>query len=113
MAENTESEKARTISGRGHSGEEAIRNLVALPLRMLAGTLGLFEEVLWRASDTLREIDPLDQRIVELESRVDSLEEQTASRRESVRSTGAARKSALTTMAAGEPEGSGSLDPAP
>jgi hypothetical protein len=107
VAENTEAEKARTTSERGLSGEEAIRNLVALPLRMLAGTFGLFEEVLWRASDTLREIDPLDQRIVELESRVDSLEGQTASRRESVRSTSAARKSA------GEPEGSGSLDPAP
>ena len=44
---------------------------------MLAGTLGIFEAVLRTAADTLRETDPLDERVVELEMRVDSLEKQT------------------------------------
>ena len=112
MAESTEPDKARAISGFAGSSEEAIRNLVALPLRMLAGTLGIFEAVLQTAADTLREIDPLDERFVELERRVDSLEEQTTSRRESARSTSAARRSASTAGAAAESERSASPDPA-
>lgn len=87
VAENAEPKKARAVSGLPDSGEEAIRNLVALPLRMLAGTLGIFEAVLHAAADTLRGIDPLDERIVELEKRVDSLEEQSTPRRESARTT--------------------------
>ena len=81
MTESTEPDKARAISGLTGSGEEAIRDVVALPLRMLAGTLGIFEAVLHTAADTLREIDPVDERIVELERRVDSLEGQATSRR--------------------------------
>jgi hypothetical protein len=113
MAESTEPDKARAIAGLAGSGEEAIRNLVALPLRMLAGTLGIFEAVLNKAADTLREIDPLDERFVELERRVDSLEGQTTSRRESARSTSAARRSASTAGAAAESERSASPDPPP
>jgi hypothetical protein len=113
MAENGEPDKARAIAGLAGSGEEAIRNLVALPLRMLAGTLGIFEAALHTAADTLREIDPVDERIVELERRVDSLEGQTTSRPESARSTSAARKSAPTASAAAEPDRSASPDPAP
>jgi hypothetical protein len=113
MTENAEPDKARAVSGLAGSGEVAIRNLVALPLRMLAGTLGFFEAVLRTAADTLREIDPVDERIVELERRVDSLEGQATSRRESARSTSAARKSAPTAGAAAEPERSASPDPAP
>ncbi len=92
MAENAEAAKAHATSRLADSGEEAIRNLVALPLRILAGTLGIFEAVLSRTADTLREMDPRDERIVELERRVDSLEEQTTGRRVSARSTSAARK---------------------
>ena len=66
----------------------------------------------WAVSEG-REIDPRDERIVELERRVDSLEGQTTSRRESARSTSAARKSAPTAGAAAEPERSASPDPAP
>jgi hypothetical protein len=94
VAENAEPKNARAVSGLPDSGEEAIRNLVALPLRMLAGTLGIFEAVLHTAADTLRGIDPLDDRIVELEKRVDSLEEQTTPRRERART-----KSATTSRA--------------
>jgi hypothetical protein len=87
VAENAEADSAHAISRLTDSGEEAIRNLVALPLRMLAGTLGVFETVCRTAADRLREVDPRADRIVELERRVDSLEKQTAGRRESPRST--------------------------
>ena len=92
MPENAEAANAHAISRLADSGEETIRNLVALPLRMLAGTLGIFEAVLRTAADTLREVDPLDERVVELERRMDSLEQQTNSHRESAPSTSAARK---------------------
>jgi hypothetical protein len=113
MAENAKADTAHPISRLADSGEETIRNLVALPLRMLAGTLGIFEAVLRTAADTLRDMDPADERIVELERRMDSLEEQTTGRREGARSTSAARKKAQTAGAAAEPERSGSPRPAP
>jgi hypothetical protein len=112
MAENAERKKARAIPGLPDSGEEAVRDLVALPLRMLAGTLGIFEAVLHTAADTLRGIDPLDERIVELEKRVESLEEETAPRRESGRTRTAPKKSAPTAGATAEPERSASRHPA-
>src|SRR3954447_15010475 len=40
MDDNAEADKAHGISRLADSGEEAIRDLVALPLPMLAGTLG-------------------------------------------------------------------------
>jgi hypothetical protein len=92
MGENVEANDAHAISRLGDSGEQAVRDLVALPLRMLAGTLGVFEAVLRTAADKLREIDPHDERIVALERRVHSLEEETTRRRESGRSRSAARK---------------------
>ena len=106
-------DNGHAISRLADSGEETIRHLVALPLRMLAGTLGIFEAVLRTAADTLREMDPLDERIVGLEMRVDSLEKQTTGRRESARSTGAARKRTPTAGATAEPKRSGSPSPAP
>jgi hypothetical protein len=112
MAENAEAKNARAISRLADSGEEAIRNLVALPLRMLAGTLGIFEAVLRTAADALRDMDPADERIVELERRLNSIEEQTTGRRENARSTSAARKRTRTAGAAAEPERSGSDEPA-
>jgi hypothetical protein len=113
MAENAKAENAHGISRLADSGEETIRNLVALPLRMVAGTLGIVEAVLRTAADTIREMDPLDERVVELERRVDSLEEQTdLGRPESARSTGAARKRTPTAGAAAEPERSGPRRPA-
>jgi hypothetical protein len=110
MAGKAKADNGHAISRLADSG--AIRNLVALPLRMLAGTLGIFEAVLRTAADTLREVDPLDERIVGLEMRVDSLEEQTTGRRESARSTGAAKKRTPTAGAAAESERSGSPRPA-
>ena len=107
MTEHAGAANAHTISRLADSGEEATRNLVALPLRMLAGTLGIFEAVLRAAADALRDMDPLDERVVQLERRVDSLEEQTTGRPESSRATSAARKRTPTAGAA-EPERSGS-----
>jgi hypothetical protein len=111
MAENDEAVNAHATSRLADSGEKAIRTLVVLPLRILAGTLGIFEAVLNRAADTLREMDPRDERIVELERRLDSLEEQTTGRRVSARSTSAVRKRTPTAGAAAEPERSGSHEP--
>jgi hypothetical protein len=111
MAKNAKADSGHAISRLADSGE-TIRNLVALPLRMLAGTLGIFEAVLRTAADTLREA-PLDERVVELEMRVDSLEEQTTGRRESARTTRTARKRTPTAGAAAEPERSGSPRHAP
>lgn len=113
MARNVKADNGHAVSRLADSGEETIRHLVALPLRMLAGTLGIFEAVLRTAADTLREMDPLDERVVGLEMRVDSLEQQTTGRRESARSTGAARKRTPTARAAAEPERSGSPSSAP
>jgi cell division protein FtsB len=113
MARSAKAENGHAVSRLTDSGEETIRHLVALPLRMLAGTLGIFEAVLRAAADTLREMDPLDERVVELEKRVDSLEEQTTGRRESARSTGAAKKRTPTARAAAETERTGSPSPVP
>ena len=113
MARNAKADNGHAISRLADSGEETIRHLIALPLRMLAGTLGIFEAVLRTASDTLRETDPLDERVVGLERRVASLEEQTTGRRERARSTGAARKRMPTAGSAAEGERSGSPRPAP
>jgi hypothetical protein len=92
MPENAEPENAHAIYRAADSGEEAFRNLLALPLRMLAGTLRICEAVARTAADTLRDLDPVDERIVELERRLDSLEGQTAGRQESARSTRAAER---------------------
>jgi hypothetical protein len=113
MARNAKADNGHAISRLTDSGEETIRSLVALPLRMLAGTLGIFEAVLRTAADTLREMDPLDERVVELEMRMDSLEEQATGRRESARSTGAAKERTPTAGAVAEPERGGSSSPVP
>jgi hypothetical protein len=113
MAQHAGADNGHAISRLADSGEAAIRNLVALPLRMLAGTLGIVEAVLRTSADTIREIDPRAERIVELERRVDSLEKQTTGRRESARSTSGARKRAPTAAAAAKPERSSSHEAAP
>lgn len=64
------------------SSEGVVRDLVALPLRMLAEGLGVFEAVLRAAADAISEADPGDDPVVKLERRLDSLEEQVAARRE-------------------------------
>ena len=86
MAQEAEASSGHAIARLADSSEDAMRNLVALPLRMFAGALGIFEELLRTAADAVSEGDPIDERVVDLERRVDSLEEQVhTSRRSSAR----------------------------
>ena len=72
-----EAEASTHVIGRlADSSEALVRDLVALPLRMLAGGLGIFEALLRTAANTISEVDPDDDRVVDLERRVVSLEEQ-------------------------------------
>ena len=91
------------ISGLADAGEQAIRDLVAFPLRMLVGALDTVEAQLHKVADTLREIDPLDERVVALERRVRSLEKQATGRGHSSRTTTATRRKRPTTASV-EPE---------
>lgn len=77
MAREAEASSGHAIARFADSGEDAMRNLVALPLRMFAGMLGIFEVLLRTAADAVSEGD---QRVVDLERRVDSLEEQATGR---------------------------------
>ena len=79
MAQEAEASSGHAIARLADSGEDAMRSLVALPLRMFAGALGIFEELFRTAADAVSEGDP---RVVDLERRVDSLEEQATGRRE-------------------------------
>lgn len=56
--------------------EGAMRDIAVLPLRILAGALGVFESLLRAVADAVSERDPADERVVDLERRVDSLEDQ-------------------------------------
>jgi hypothetical protein len=88
MAHEREADRSEATSWLADSGEKAIRNLVALPLRMLVGTLHIMEAPLENAVATLRGTAPVD-RFAELERRVDSLEQQATL--QSTRSSAAAR----------------------
>jgi hypothetical protein len=67
------------------SGGKAILDLVVLPLRMFIGALDILETQVHKAADGLRDIDPLDERVVELEERMALLEQQPAGRRQGSR----------------------------
>jgi hypothetical protein len=96
MAQEAEARSGHAIARLADSGEDAMRNLAALPLRMLAGALGISEALLRTAADAVSEGDPIDERVVDLERRMDSLEEQATGRREVSGETSAARKRAPT-----------------
>jgi hypothetical protein len=65
------------------SGGKAVINLAFLPLRMLIGALDFVEIQVHKAADGLRNIDPLDERLIDLERRMDSLEHPGTGRRQS------------------------------
>jgi hypothetical protein len=92
MAQDAEVSSGHTIARLADSGEDVMRNLVALPLRMLAGALGIFEALVRTAADAVSEGDPIDERVVDLERRMDSLEDRASGRREASGETSAARK---------------------
>jgi cell division protein FtsB len=92
MAQEAQARSGHAIARLADSGEDAMRNLVALPLRMLASGLGILEALLRTAADAVSEGDPIDERVVDLERRMDSLEDQASGRREVSGGTSAARK---------------------
>jgi hypothetical protein len=92
MAEEAESSTSHASARLADSGEDVMRNLVALPLRMFAGALDFFEALLRTAADVVSDGNPIDKRVVHLERRMDALEEQATGRREASRATSAARK---------------------
>jgi hypothetical protein len=92
MERYPEANSGHTLSRLAESSEDAMRNLVALPLRMLAAAFGISEALLCTAADAISDVDPIDARVVELEKRVDSLEEQATGGRASSATTSAARK---------------------
>src|SRR4051794_10868331 len=92
MAQGAETSSGHAMARLADSGEDAMRNLVALPLRMVAGALGICEALLRTAADAVSKGDPVDERVVDLERRVDSLEEQATGRRDRSGATSAAGK---------------------
>ena len=92
MAQETVARSGHAIARLADSGEDTMRNLVALPLRMLAGAFGIAEALLRTAADAVSKGDPIDERVVDLERRMDSVEEQTTAPREAAGATSAARK---------------------
>jgi hypothetical protein len=62
------------------SGEKAILRLVTLPLRMFLGTLDVVEAQVHKVAEALRDVPQLDERVVELERRVASLETEAPAR---------------------------------
>ena len=74
MARQREAHKGDVISRLADSGEGAVRALVDLPRRMAVGVLDRVEHGLRGAADRLRAIDPLYDRVVTIEQRLDSLE---------------------------------------
>jgi hypothetical protein len=72
-----------TVTRLADSGGKAVINLAFLPLRMLIGALDFVETQVHKAADGLRNIDPLDERLIDLERRLDSLEHQGTGRRQS------------------------------
>lgn len=72
-------------------GEDVLRVLsivlFSLPRRIVAGTLAGAGDVLHGAASMLGEADPADTRVIELEKRLDSLEQQTGKRGTATTST--------------------------
>jgi hypothetical protein len=73
MARRREAQKADVISRLADAGEDALRALVELPRRMAVGVLDRVEHGLRGTADRLRAIDPLYDRVVTIEQRLDSL----------------------------------------
>jgi hypothetical protein len=99
VAGKTRADVSDAVSQLADSGGKAVINLAFLPLRMLIGALDFVETQVHKAADGLRNIDPLDERLIDLERRLDSLEHQGTGRRQS----SAARQRASAGVSA-EPE---------
>jgi hypothetical protein len=92
MAEKADASSVHPIARLAESGEDVMRDLVALPLRMLAGAFGICEALLRTAADAVSDVDPINERVIELERRLDSLDAQVTAVPESSATTSPARK---------------------
>jgi hypothetical protein len=87
MARKTGADSGDVISRFADSGEDAVRTLIAFPLRVLVGALDILDAQVHRAADTLREFE----RVVDLEGRAGSSEKHTPRSRQGSRTTSEAR----------------------
>jgi predicted metalloprotease len=80
VARKTAAGDADVIARLADSGEKAVRRFVSFPLRMFIGAVDIAEAQIHKVAEALRNVDPLDERLVELEKRVESLEKQPPGR---------------------------------
>jgi hypothetical protein len=105
VPERVETSGSHPITRVADSGEDAMRNLVALPLRIMAGALGIGEALLRTAADAITEGDSIEQRLADLQGRMDSLEEQATSRKASSATSAARRGTPAGSETAADPRG--------
>ena len=74
VAGTTKTHDADAIAKFADAGEDALRRLVDLPRRAVAGVIDRIGEGLSNAASKLRAVDPLAGRVAALEERFDSLE---------------------------------------
>jgi hypothetical protein len=79
MARPSATSSGDRISRLATWNEHTVVNLATLPLRLLIGSLDLAETQLHRVADTLRGIDPLSDRVAQLERRMTAVEQQPSS----------------------------------
>jgi hypothetical protein len=96
MAAKRQSQDPDLIARLADAGEDALRELVALPRRILVGAVHRVEGRLHQTADSVRGIDRLDKRVAELEKRVNSLAKPASTRRRSTSSSSTRRKKAQT-----------------
>ncbi len=77
MAGSRKTQDTDVISHLADAGEDALRRLVAIPRRIVGGTIDGVLERLHDVATKLRAIDPLDGRVGAIERRLDSLEQPT------------------------------------
>ena len=75
MAGTRKTQDKDVISRLADAGEDALRRLVAVPRRIVGGTMDGVGERLHDVATRLRAIDPLDGRVGAIEKRLDSLEQ--------------------------------------
>jgi hypothetical protein len=105
MARTRRTQDKDVISRLADAGEDALRRLVEVPRRTVAGAMDAVGERLQDGARKLRAADPLARRVAALEKRLDSLEKpKRTARRASTRAKPSAARRASTAAAPVEPE---------